>query len=691
MASVLPETPVGAAPAACGEVLNGLAVGIVTLDYVRSVLGQALDADATALPAVQAMVDDAFHAGRLAPEDYATLLRDLGSGIDEDPPTEWSEDMLNEAAPASDTARPAPAVTDPDEPRASAALLYPGAVLRNRFVLQSRLKSGEMSEVFKALDRRRREAGVADPWVAIKLVTPGTPHYAEALKLLQQEAALSQRLQHPHIVQVFDFDRDEDYAFLTMEWLQGESLGDFLTCQRHRPVPPARARQILTAMGDALAFAHSRGVTHADVKPGNIYLRADGLAKLLDFGISRSVDDAGADSATAARTPAYASCEMLEGAAPTPQDDVFSLACVAYRMLAGRRAFGHHDALAAEQAGRKPSPVRALSSGQWAALARALAFRRSARTPDMATFMRDFNAATPATYAPAAPSPPAAQAGLAAPAPAASRRPAWASVATATLATAALAALLWMRPDTDNAAPAPPVAAQLPQAGELTPATPAALADAAHTAMTTGAPAPSPVTPSVPTPGASARVPTAAPGRASKQQPRAALVPRPAPALAADNPGDTASLPADPVAADEPLLAVAGSPTDPSPAAPQVAPAPAPADGTGDKDPPAAAGAAVDTTPVAPRQVPLADLEFTRYVEPKGRSLQSGLPGWVDLTFTVGKDGHPRDIAVVKSSPPGHYDEAALSAVRRWRFTPERDGDTVVERRTGVRLRFQPE
>jgi protein TonB len=94
-----------------------------------------------------------------------------------------------------------------------------------------------------------------------------------------------------------------------------------------------------------------------------------------------------------------------------------------------------------------------------------------------------------------------------------------------------------------------------------------------------------------------------------------------------------------------------------------------------------------------PAQVLLTNLKFRRYVEPAVRNRSRGPDpaGWVQISFIVGADGRTRDISVVDSSPPGRYEEAALGAVKRWRFEPVREGGTAVERRTGVRLRFQPE
>lgn len=689
MASVLPEKSVGTRTTAFAEAVNGLAVGVASLDQARTALAAALQTDPTALPACQAILDDALQEGRLATGEHAALAADLGPDAEDDTPTEWSEDVVNEASPASDTAWPDNPVGDPDEAPARAALLYPGAVLRNRFVLQARLKSTGMSEVFKALDRRRQEAGAADPWVAIKLVTPGVPHYAEALGSLQQEAALAQRLQHPHIVRVFDFDRDGDYAFLTMEWLDGESLGELLTRLRHRPLALAEVQPILTQVAGALAFTHGRGIVHADVKPGNIIVTADGTARLLDFGLARAATNE-ADPDTEARTPAYASCEVLEGAAPTPQDDVYSLACVAYRMLAGRRAFGHHDALAAERSGRRPAPIRTLAPSQWAALEQALAFRRAARTPNVATFLHEFTAARTDEPAPVLPLPrPATPSAAQSTATAAPRGRFTLAAGVATLAAIVLVAM-WP----DEPAP-PPIVAPAPDDPPVTAAsTPAPAAGAGTPAPVEPVPVPAPA----PAPAQAAVTPPA-PVSTPLATPAAAPVPVAGPApdtrrgVADSAPRTTAE--SAPPSPSKPLAEVAATTvpttvtTPTSPPATFAAPALPAAPVEPAASEPVTATAAPASTAPGPAAVALSELHFRRYVEPRVNTRRDAPDGWVELGFLVGTDGVPRDIAVIDSSPPGHYDRAALDAIRRWRFEPVRVDGMAVEQRSSVRLRFQ--
>ncbi|MDH3978349.1 MAG: TonB family protein, partial [Gammaproteobacteria bacterium] len=116
----------------------------------------------------------------------------------------------------------------------------------------------------------------------------------------------------------------------------------------------------------------------------------DGTAKLIDFGAATGHAITEATPIQGAHTPAYASCEVIEGAKPTIQDDVFSMACVIYRILAGHRAFGTCNALEAERNKLEPARLRFLPSKQWKALRKALAFRRKQRTQTVSEFLRAF-------------------------------------------------------------------------------------------------------------------------------------------------------------------------------------------------------------------------------------------------------------------------------------------------------------
>ncbi len=268
-----------------------------------------------------------------------------------------------------------------------------GSVLRDRFMLQERVSGGSMGVVYKAMDRRLAEAGTDEPWVAVKILAPELSQNGTALRALQQEAAKGRSLIHPHIVRFIDLDRDDDLYFIVMEWLEGRTLADILDSPDARGIDIARAFEIVRQVGKALEYAHKCGIVHADVKPGNIMIMPNGDAKLFDFGVARVRQKQAAsgedfDPGTLGLlTPAYSSMQVLTGENPVPSDDVFSLACLLYRLIAGFRVFGPRNAAEAADEGMKPQRPQGLTDGQWRVLKKALSYSRVTRFDSMGDFV----------------------------------------------------------------------------------------------------------------------------------------------------------------------------------------------------------------------------------------------------------------------------------------------------------------
>jgi serine/threonine protein kinase len=270
-------------------------------------------------------------------------------------------------------------------------------VLKQRFVLEERLGSGGMGSVFRARDLRKVEAGDPRPHVAIKVLNNDFRTHPEAFKALQREASRSQSLAHPNIVSIFDFDKDGDMSFIVMELLEGHELAALLQVYP-TGMPGDAARMIITTLCAALAHAHARGVVHADLKPGNVFVGADYRCKLLDFGLARAVNTGLGDGRSAARgggrigalTPAYASPEMLAGEPALPQDDIFSLGVVAYLVLTGRHPFDRLSADAAAARRLLPERPPGLNWRQWRALRRCLDFERATRPDSALAVAREF-------------------------------------------------------------------------------------------------------------------------------------------------------------------------------------------------------------------------------------------------------------------------------------------------------------
>ena len=268
-------------------------------------------------------------------------------------------------------------------------------VLKQRFVLDEKLGSGGMGTVFRAKDLRKVEARDRQPFLAVKVLNNDFREHPEAFIALQREAAKSQTLSHSNIVSIFDFDKDGDVPFITMELLEGQELAQLL---RAYPggLPDEMAWQIIEGMCGGLRHAHEAGIVHADFKPGNVFISPQNAPKILDFGIARAVhltetegEDTLFDPARlAALTPAYASREMLNGDTPEIRDDLYSLGIVIYLILTGHHPYGRLSADEAARDDLKPEKPRQLSRRQWRVLRDCLRFNRSERPADVARAAR---------------------------------------------------------------------------------------------------------------------------------------------------------------------------------------------------------------------------------------------------------------------------------------------------------------
>lgn len=339
---------------------------------------------------IREILEKRYNAGKLRLETFQLVRNVLDRVVIESMPTmpEALEDTDGEDSMAGETVLVDRSTGGDD----SQHRLQIGTVLRDRFLLQQRVAGGSMGVVYKAHDRRLAEAEGFDPWVAIKVLSPKLSRNAHALRALQQEAAKGRCLSHPNIVRFIDLDRDDDIYFIVMEWLEGRSLAAILDENRNTRIDIATALDIVRQVGQALDYAHRCGVIHADVKPANIMLTATGQVKLFDFGIARIRQQQDRRHAfdpgvLGAVTPAYASPQMLRGEDPQATDDVYSLGCLMYRMVAGYRAFGPRNAVEAADQGLEPQRPDGLTETQWRALHTALAFSRSQRYGSVADFL----------------------------------------------------------------------------------------------------------------------------------------------------------------------------------------------------------------------------------------------------------------------------------------------------------------
>lgn len=277
-----------------------------------------------------------------------------------------------------------------------------GDKIKQRFILDKLLGEGGMGAVYRALDLRKQEAGDPQPYVAIKILGNSFKRHPRAVITLQREAKKTQQLAHPNIVTVYDFDRDEDLIYLTMEELKGHSLSDFLNNKEELAKLSFKKKSgLILQIAQALAYAHAKGLVHSDLKPANIFLTDDGTIKVLDFGIARAANqstyqdnfDAGELGAI---TFNYASLEMLNYESPHPSDDVYALGIIACQLLGGSHPYKGKDAMTAVE---KKISAAVPSVGNFLLrrlLINSVALYRKERITDAKTFINRFYSATKA-------------------------------------------------------------------------------------------------------------------------------------------------------------------------------------------------------------------------------------------------------------------------------------------------------
>jgi eukaryotic-like serine/threonine-protein kinase len=229
------------------------------------------------------------------------------------------------------------------------------------------LGAGGMGEVYRAWDTR------LDRTVAIKILPPHFADDATRRQRFEREAKVVSGLNHPNICTLHDVGHQDGVHFIVMEYLEGESLAERL---EKGPLPAPQVLQYGTQIASALDKAHRNGVTHRDLKPGNIILTKSG-AKLLDFGLAKAEPAASAGKTLTDATPRplpmtklgavigtvpYMSPEQLDGQEVDARSDIFSLGAVLYEMVTGNRAFQGQSEFSVASAilHKDPAPISAL-------------------------------------------------------------------------------------------------------------------------------------------------------------------------------------------------------------------------------------------------------------------------------------------------------------------------------------------
>jgi len=232
-----------------------------------------------------------------------------------------------------------------------------------RYEILGKLAAGGMGEVYRAHDTQLNRD------VAVKILPESLAADATALARFEREARAVAALSHPNILAIYDFGTSDGVAYAVTELLEGETLAMRIA---EGPLPVRKAIEIGAHVASGLAAAHERGITHRDLKPGNVFITKDGQVKILDFGLAKdsATEPGGANTlatqALTARgsvmgTPGYMSPEQVRGEATDHRSDIFSFGVMMYEMLSGERPFKGETAVEIMSAVLRQDPPATLA------------------------------------------------------------------------------------------------------------------------------------------------------------------------------------------------------------------------------------------------------------------------------------------------------------------------------------------
>jgi serine/threonine protein kinase len=316
------------------------------------------------------------------------------------------ESTPRESAVAKDSSAKQAGVISGAPAEESAREVRVGDVLRRRYRIEAVLSSGGMGAVFEASDPLRLDIPPCGQRLAIKVLHSAITEKMELLQELRREFQDLQSLSHPNIVRVYEFDRDGPAAFFTMELLEGISLSRLLGARQRRPLPRPLALGVIRDLTAAIGYAHSRGIVHGDINPQNIFITTRGELRVLGFGKAQRVGVSPINPAdepvmTSLAAPEFASCQVLESDRPSAQDDLFSLACLAYLLLSGEHPYRDCSAIEARAMRMRPRRPPWLWQRQWYALRAGLQFDRKQRPADIQAWIRQLDVRSAAAPLPA--------------------------------------------------------------------------------------------------------------------------------------------------------------------------------------------------------------------------------------------------------------------------------------------------
>ncbi|OGD21908.1 MAG: hypothetical protein A2W03_11015 [Candidatus Aminicenantes bacterium RBG_16_63_16] len=207
-----------------------------------------------------------------------------------------------------------------------------GGTFADRYEIIEEVGKGGMGRVYKVFDRKIKEN------IALKLLKPEIASDLRTIERFRNELKYARKISHPHVCRMYDIGEVGQMHYITMEYVSGEDLKSFIRRAGHLTEP--KALSIAEQITEGLAEAHRLGVIHRDLKPQNVMIDRDGNAKVMDFGIARSLHAAGfTGSGIMVGTPEYMSPEQAEASGVDQRSDIYSLGIIIYEMVTGKVPF----------------------------------------------------------------------------------------------------------------------------------------------------------------------------------------------------------------------------------------------------------------------------------------------------------------------------------------------------------------
>ena len=207
-----------------------------------------------------------------------------------------------------------------------------GTTFARRYQVIEELGRGGMGKVYKALDKEVEEK------VALKLIKPEIAAEEKTIKRFRNELKFARKISHKNVCRMFDLNKEGDTHYITMGYVPGEDLKSSL--RRMGPLSVGKAVIIAKQVCEGLAEVHRLGVVHRDLKPQNIMIDREGNARIMDFGIARSLEAKGiTEEGLIIGTPEYMSPEQVEGKKVDQRSDIYSMGVILYEMVTGRAPF----------------------------------------------------------------------------------------------------------------------------------------------------------------------------------------------------------------------------------------------------------------------------------------------------------------------------------------------------------------